>query len=55
MDEASDKGYDGTLQSTCSRASPLIPPVDGSYGPIFLRLAWHSSGTYDKDTNTGGR
>ncbi|KAI8992970.1 heme peroxidase [Trametes punicea] len=27
---------------------------DGSYGPILLRLAWHSSGTYDKETNTGG-
>ena len=31
------------------------PSVDGSYGPILLRLAWHSSGTYDKETNTGGR
>ncbi|RDX47895.1 heme peroxidase [Lentinus brumalis] len=27
---------------------------DGSYGPILLRLAWHASGTYDKETNTGG-
>ncbi|CAG8433456.1 1788_t:CDS:2 [Diversispora eburnea] len=27
---------------------------DGSYGPILLRLAWHASGTYDKNTNTGG-
>jgi catalase (peroxidase I) len=27
---------------------------DGSYGPILLRLAWHASGTYDKDTKTGG-
>jgi cytochrome c peroxidase len=27
---------------------------DGSYGPIYVRLAWHSSGTYDKETNTGG-
>lgn len=28
---------------------------DGSYGPVILRLGWHASGTYDKDTNTGGK
>ncbi|GAA5955796.1 hypothetical protein JCM10213_001748 [Rhodosporidiobolus nylandii] len=27
---------------------------DGSCGPILVRLAWHASGTYDKETNTGG-
>lgn len=27
---------------------------DGSYGPVLLRLGWHSSGTYDKETGTGG-
>ncbi|KAJ2875571.1 heme peroxidase [Coemansia aciculifera] len=27
---------------------------DGSYGPVFVRLAWHASGTYDKKTRTGG-
>jgi len=27
---------------------------DGSLGPVFVRLAWHASGTYDKNTNTGG-
>ncbi|KAI8822852.1 heme peroxidase [Fimicolochytrium jonesii] len=27
---------------------------DGSLGPIFVRLAWHASGTYDKKTRTGG-
>jgi hypothetical protein len=29
--------------------------VDGSFGPVVLRLAWHASGTYDKATGTGGR
>ncbi|KAF9087326.1 heme peroxidase [Mortierella sp. AD031] len=27
---------------------------DGSYGPVFLRLAWHASGTYDVNTKDGG-
>ncbi|KAF8342294.1 heme peroxidase [Cantharellus anzutake] len=27
---------------------------DGSFGPVLVRLAWHASGTYDKDTKTGG-
>ncbi|KAL7538764.1 hypothetical protein ACHAXR_010341 [Thalassiosira sp. AJA248-18] len=27
---------------------------DGSLAPIFIRLAWHSSGTYDAAANTGG-
>jgi len=27
---------------------------DGSFGPVLLRLAWHASGTYDKETKTGG-
>lgn len=27
---------------------------DGSYGPIFVRLAWHASGTYCLLMNNGG-
>eukprot|EP01090_Pellita_catalonica_P011374 TRINITY_DN2299_c0_g1_i2.p1 TRINITY_DN2299_c0_g1~~TRINITY_DN2299_c0_g1_i2.p1 ORF type:complete len:370 (-),score=63.72 TRINITY_DN2299_c0_g1_i2:52-1128(-) len=27
---------------------------DGSYGPLFVRLAWHASGTYDAKSGTGG-
>ncbi|RMD43185.1 hypothetical protein DV735_g1943, partial [Chaetothyriales sp. CBS 134920] len=27
---------------------------DGSAGPVLVRLAWHSSGTYDTATKTGG-
>ena len=27
---------------------------DGSYGPLWIRLAWHCSGTYDASSKTGG-
>jgi len=34
----------------------LINPLwdDGSYAPILIRLAWHSSATYSRYDNTGG-
>lgn len=32
----------------------LISYDDGSYGPVLLRLAWHSSGTFNKEDKSGG-
>ena len=42
------------VSSVC-RCLTLFPLSDGSFGPVILRLAWHCSGTYDKETKTGGR
>lgn len=54
IDAASDAAYDGMIISLLadSVAQCLL---DGSYGPVLLRLAWHSSGTYDAESKTGGR
>ena len=27
---------------------------DGSYAPLFIRMAWHNSGTWDKNKGNGG-
>ncbi|EMS23109.1 hypothetical protein NBRC10512_001634 [Rhodotorula toruloides] len=51
---ASRKGdYDAVRRDI---ASILKQPDydDGSIGPVLVRLAWHASGTYDKESNTGG-
>lgn len=36
--------------------SPMFTPILilGFISKVLLRLAWHASGTYDKDTKTGG-
>ncbi|KXN90792.1 Cytochrome c peroxidase, mitochondrial [Leucoagaricus sp. SymC.cos] len=45
-------------QKVYNRVAELVQDAgdydDGSYGPIILRLAWHASGTYDKESKTGG-
>lgn len=35
-------------------ASDIHPQDDGSYGPFFVRLAWHCSGSFRKTDGLGG-
>ncbi|KAG1782978.1 hypothetical protein EV702DRAFT_1274485 [Suillus placidus] len=42
--------YDRAWFGSCSH----FVFVDGSFGLVVLRSAWHASGTYDKATGTGG-
>jgi cytochrome c peroxidase len=46
--------YQKVYNEIASRLEEKDDYDDGSYGPVLLRLAWHASGTYDKETGTGG-
>lgn len=46
--------YQKVYNEIASRLDEKDDYDDGSYGPVLLRLAWHCSGTYDKETGTGG-
>ncbi len=49
------ENYDGALYPKYLSEWLTTSSIDGSFGPVLVRLAWHSSGTYDKETKTGGR
>ncbi|PHZ14846.1 putative cytochrome c peroxidase Ccp1 [Rhizopus microsporus ATCC 52813] len=53
-----DKGKNIDYQAVYNDIAALLDSNpeydDGSYGPVLLRLAWHSSGTYNKEDGTGG-
>ena len=46
--------YQKVYEAVAKRLIEVDDYDDGSYGPVLLRLAWHSSGTYDELTKTGG-
>ncbi|KAK1141537.1 heme peroxidase [Aspergillus melleus] len=48
------KDYQKVYDEIARRLADETDYDDGSYGPVLVRLAWHASGTYDKETGTGG-
>jgi len=46
--------YQTVYNEIASRLEEKEDYDDGSYGPVLVRLAWHASGTFDKETGTGG-
>jgi len=51
---ATFKDYQVVYNAIAKRLEEEDEYDDGSYAPVLLRLAWHASGTYDKETGTGG-
>ncbi|KAF4162859.1 hypothetical protein CNMCM6936_001491 [Aspergillus lentulus] len=50
----SKEDYQKVYDAIARRLADETDYDDGSYGPVLVRLAWHASGTYDKETGTGG-
>ncbi|KAL4796736.1 putative cytochrome c peroxidase Ccp1 [Aspergillus venezuelensis] len=50
----SQADYQKVYDAIADRLANETDYDDGSYGPVLVRLAWHASGTYDKETGTGG-
>jgi cytochrome c peroxidase len=51
---ATKEDYQKVYDEIAARLEEKDDYDDGSFGPVLLRLAWHASGTYDKETGTGG-
>lgn len=42
------------LKALLTESNPCWPADFGNYGPLFIRNAWHCSGSYRKSDNKGG-
>ncbi|CAL3970751.1 unnamed protein product [Diplocarpon coronariae] len=57
MDYSESKSQMGDFEAVRKDIASLLHQPeydDGSAGPVLVRLAWHSAGTYDAETDTGG-
>ncbi|KAE8213169.1 hypothetical protein CF327_g3261 [Tilletia walkeri] len=53
---ATQKDYQEVYNAIAEKleSDPEYDGGQGHFGPVLVRLAWHASGTYDKNTNSGG-
>ena len=42
------------IEKTLTKSQPWWPADYGNYGPFFIRMAWHSAGTYRTRDGRGG-
>jgi len=54
LDELDVSALVADIDALLTNSSSCWPADDGNYGPFFIRLAWHCSGTYRQTDGRGG-